>query len=367
MITAAIIAVIVAAAASGAIAWWRWRRGNGIGASPQVPSIEFEPEDPYKALRAEEDRRVEDQRLKQDAVRDLLQHGDPELAQLLMSEAGRGEGSVQSASHDDEAIRRIAERITWHMLNVLSYANRSPDQFEKIELEAVETLEPSAYPADTFDIVPMLDSEMDRVIPEDLASDDDVFWAALAEDGLRVITYYEFRQEGRRLYILIDVSGSMATLMSSDSEYTTDESDRRETRIQWAAGVALKLMMRARQGNAEYILRLFGSTPHEPRAVRTSEEADKMASELLRLHDSGSGTDIQLALQAAVGDIQNAGTGDVETSDILLISDGQSYVDEAWLQETFGEDIRLHVAQIGIENPVFANEEVSTSYAVYRA
>jgi len=314
------------------------------------PEPELDPWEKYDQLRDAEERR------NTQAVRDILQGDDQEVARLLMELARQHGSTPQEAARDDDLIRQIARSIDDDMRNVLSFASRTNAQTDSIELEPSDELRPTAYPSDEFSVGPMVsDADVDAIVPEDLALTDDVFYPLFGEDELQVTRHFERLQKRRRVYILLDISGSMEGHMQSG----------RGTRIQWAAGVALKLMLKARAGQAEYLLRFFGDTAHERQQVSTPEEAQVMIDTLIRLRDWNEGTDIEDALRTAVDDITSA-DDEIETSDILLISDGEASLDQAWLHDTFGEDIRLHVAMIGLDNPVLADQTISTSYEVYK-
>jgi uncharacterized protein with von Willebrand factor type A (vWA) domain len=281
--------------------------------------------------------------------------GDPELAKLLMEQAGLGDMTPRFAAEDDEAIRKIADRVDPRMRGVLSAANRSTTQMDDIQLKSTTERDAVSYPADQYDIERMTsDAQLADVLPEQLAGDDDLFYASFADGDLSVTQHYEDRTLARRIYILFDASGSMGERMRDGM-----------TRTQWAAGVALRLMLRAVNGQAEYLLRYFTDKLQPVKRVFTPADAQKMATELLRVTDMGGGTDIDHALKRAVKDARSSDNADVETSDILLVTDGQSELDEAWLEATFypGSDVRLHVASIGQENPLL--KAVATTYEVY--
>lgn len=348
--------------ATAAFAWWLANRqlnqrgqggGTGQGGAGEGSS------DPSRAHRsneladlrrqqAEAERRQEEQ-----AIRDILCGEDQEVAQLLTELAGVRSGNPRSMAKDDEVIRQIARRVNPDTRKVLSFASRTSLQLERIDLQARNELKPAAYPADTFTIDPMLsDDQLGEILPEQLAMPDDVFYAQLGDDGLHIVQYHEEVRKLKRVYMLVDVSGSM------------DQSVKGGTRIQLAAGVAMKLMLRAQAGEAEYLLRYFGTKAYELKRVMTPAEASQMVAELVRLSDWGEGTNIQGALTTAVEDIR-ASRGEVETSDVLLITDGESPLDEAWLRETFGSTIRLHVAMVGHDNTLLSNPEITTSYERY--
>lgn len=288
-------------------------------------------------------------------VRELLEGDDSDLAQLMLDLAGISQGSPREVAQDDEMIRQISQSLSHEQINVLSFASRTNDQFDTIDLTVRTELEPSAYPADRYELEPMRDlSQIADVVPDQLAYDDALFYAFVGDENFTVVQHYREVPQKKLMYILLDVSGSMNGDMRGGG-----------TRIQWAAGVALRLMMRAQAGEAEFLIRFFGNAPYELHVIRTPQQAREFAQKLVRLRDYNEGTDINLALRTAVDDVQ---TADTTTSDILLITDGEANVDEAWLRQTFGENLRLHVAMIGngTRHNALSDLDVVSSFNSYR-
>jgi uncharacterized protein with von Willebrand factor type A (vWA) domain len=299
-----------------------------------------------------------EQRLRRKAedIKGILNCGDEQLARMLLSEAGCENRELMSAAKDDELIRKIAQDVDDGVIHVLSCASKANLQIDAINLKASNALEETPYPADVSEVDAMTsDDDIPRVLPEELAMDDDVFYANLQNDELNITRHYKEVQRKKLGYLLFDVSGSMREIMSNYG-----------SRIQWAAGIALRLMMHAINGMADYILRFFGPEPYDMHIVRSPIEAKELASILLHMCDQNVGTNIQVALEQAVDDIKAQKTPDLEASDIVLISDGEdSKLDKDWLASTFipNGDIRLHVIMIGLENSTL--KAYATTYNVY--
>ena len=355
-------------AGGAALAAWLLRRrksrnsgddygGSSSGSSSGGESSRLSDEEIRKRAEqaAREAARRREQKLQRadDAVREILK-GDEDIAKLAMELAGEHDGTPRQALQDDAMIRRIAQSLSGDMRNILSFANRTHVQLDTIDLNKSRDVEQRSYPADKFEIERMDgSSEFSDILPEELAGEDDIFYAQLRDESFNVIRHYEEVEKLKRLYALVDVSGSMRESMSGG------------TRIQWAAGVMLRLLMRAKAGEAELLMRLFGNSAHELHTVTTPEEASRLIDTLVRLRDWDESTNIQQALQTAVSDI-DAAESEIDTSDILLISDGESHLDIEWLKRTFGTDKRLHVSMIGKENPILADKSIVASYQVYR-
>lgn len=329
--------------------------GDGTDSEPTVDSSRMQRmfDEAREAQAAREKQRQEHElRERAPLIKEILQ-GDPEVGALMIQMASAGPTSPQAAARDDDVIRRIAQVVTLPELTILRHAARPNAQLDAIELKRTSTIEAVPYPTDDSRIEPMIsDSELGMVVSDEMAADDAVFYGLLSEGTLNVTRHYEQTKRVRRVYLLIDISPSMR-------EYLNDGTHR----IQWAAGVALKLMLRAASGEAEYMIRFFDGNVSELYMVETPEQAEEMRKLLLRLQANGDSTDIGRALGAAMRDIAGLDS-DADTSDVLLISDGESTIDEDWLRQTFGRDTRLHLALIGLENPLL--EEVATSSEIYR-
>jgi uncharacterized protein with von Willebrand factor type A (vWA) domain len=341
MLTLGLLAV---AAAAAALAWWLSRRrpsddqsddgyGGSGGSETGRNMYDYEAE---RRRREAEERQQQNRK----RVREILD-GDPELAQMLLEQAGQAHRPIQQVRQDQEAIRKIADTVPELQLQILSLANRSFDQFESIELDAERKDQPVPYPTNDIRMDPLTDlGQLPGVMPDELALPDDLFYAQLADDGLHVMQAYDTVVNRRRLYILLDVSGSMDGVMTGS-----------HTRIAWAAGVALKLLLRAKKGEAEFLLRYFDGETHQLRRIQTPAEADGLIRELLRLQANGGGTDVQGAIRRATNDLRSDKLH-VDASDILVITDGESDMEAAAIKRMLGDDIRLHVAVIGLRNEI---------------
>ncbi|MDF2461338.1 MAG: von Willebrand factor type [Candidatus Saccharibacteria bacterium] len=225
------------------------------------------------------------------------------------------------------------------------------EQFEAIDLQTRVAREPVVYPTGFPEIERMSDlSQIADVIPDQLGLDNEQFEAALVGDELLVMRFYDFVISLKRIVLLIDVSGSMDEFMG-DLKRTV-----------WALGVALQLLLRAKRGEAHFTIRFFDGTTHQKRVVETPEQADELIALLLQTVSSGGGTDIQLAIMTGCEDIHEEEV-QAEHSDILVITDGESPIDEEQVRSALGDDIRLHVALIAKQSEVLKG--LATSYREY--
>jgi len=120
--------------------------------------------------------------------------------------------------------------------------------------------------------------------------------------------------------VLLDVSGSMVE--SYDGRNVV------------GAGLALAFLLHGFEQRARLSLRLFNGTVFALSQGTSFEDLKRMARQILNIR-WGGGTDIQDALRVATEDIR--GGGSFTRADILLISDGLS-----WLGENPLGDIKLH-------------------------
>lgn len=338
------------------------RRNNGglYGSGHSVPELDvdddFQEEDrpaPYHEF--DLPFRTDKQRQLEQDVREILLNGDEPIRKML-SAAWGNELPVFSEEIQDEAlIRRIAREVNETTLRVLAAASRSTVQFDIIDLHATDERRAVPYPADETEFGKIgPGSDWSSVVADELALPDDAFAALLVGDELHVIDNIERERNIPRGYLLIDLSGSMREPMSHGT-----------TRVQWAAGVALRLMFRALDGKAQFVVRYFGEEPFDMYIVSDEQGASAVARQLVTLTDRDCGTSIMAALERAYKDItEPSDYDDITTSDVILITDGESALDPARLKEMFGSDsTRLHVALIGRENPVL--KEFAVSYSVY--
>lgn len=328
----------------------------GDGAEDEDGSGGTSGEDWYADLLREQEMHASQyvaRQLERDAA-SVLESGDEQLTRLLSEAYGKALPS-QGGDPNPDLVREIARTVQPHFLRVLSAASQTQRQFEDLELTAKKEREVVPYVADEINLTRLgPEHDFSQIMPEDLAMGDDVFFANFVQGDLSVIENVELTKETPSLYVLIDLSGS-----------TDYEKSNGATRVQWEAGVTLKLMLRALAGQAKFSVRFFGDTPYELVKVESEAQAQQMIDMLLRLNHRNSGTDIMAALEQAVKDIGEQDNTDVEYSDILLVSDGESPLDEYRLEQLFNPDskLRLHVALIGVANPIL--ERFATSYQVY--
>ncbi|RMG40239.1 MAG: VWA domain-containing protein [Candidatus Dadabacteria bacterium] len=130
--------------------------------------------------------------------------------------------------------------------------------------------------------------------------------------------------EKQHAYVLLDTSGSM---------------NNDDGRAIIACGLTLAFLRQGHKQNARLAIRTFTDSPHDLSAGRGEEALEEIARRIISSRPWG-GTDIRMAIVDAVRDIQ--GGGEYSRADILLITDGLSYLDGNPLG-----DIKLHTFIIG--------------------
>lgn len=329
--------------------WLRRRRACAQAAAAAAQAAARERERLRAEAAAEEQaRRLADRQKK---VGDILQ-ADPSLVKCMFKQAGLEHRPLHDVSTSAADVAAIAARLSDDQVASLWLAARQKDI--EFALKREQERVPSLYP--TSDIEPeVMDdlAQLTAVIPEQFMMDDDAFYSSLATQQLNVLQPYETKDRRRRLYVLLDVSGSMADLMA----------DNRPRHV-WARGVTVSLLLKAVADEAEYFLRTFDGECHDLIEVTDPRQAEAAIEAVLKLGFAGGGTDISGAISRAVRDIR-ACKSEVEASDLLLVSDGaDDKIDVAAIKKMLGDGINLHLALIGAESASL--RQIAKSCRVFR-
>ena len=303
--------------------------------------------------RWQEERRGAEQAAREQQVRIILESKYDELKEELCRLAGIDAGELQDTSDDAELVRQIASRVSKNMLDLLQVA-ATQQEFD-FQLETTRERIPVRYPTQDIEPTYMTDlTQLADVTPEQLVADDDIFYARMAQNQLQIMQAHETIVNQPLMYLLVDVSGSMADPMVGGTK-----------RCNWAAGITVSLLLKAMRGEAMYLFRMFDEAPRPLHEVRTPEEARKLLRFILKSCLSEGGTSIFTAVSKAVKDIRKKGS-DSTQRDVLLITDAddKSMNDTDSVQKLLGDDIRLHSAVIGASSP--ALKKVSKTYREFR-
>jgi hypothetical protein len=284
-----------------------------------------------------------------------LSDADPRLIELIADQLEVSVIEVHWLLSDQDEVRRLVARLDHNFVTIVVTAGQPLEEFSAIELKRTTVIEPVDYPTNLMEPATITDyTQLPGVLAEEQALPDELFYLGVATESLRIVQAFDHQDERRRLYILMDVSGSMG--------YAMPDGQRRQA---WALGITLHLLLRATRGEASYHLRSFNDRPKERYSASTPAEAEELIQRIIKMGSSHGATDIMRALRQAVTDIRSENETNIASSDILLITDGEdNHIKSDELRRLFGDDIRLHTALIGVQSSKL--KQIATTYHVYR-
>ncbi|MBW9141076.1 MAG: VWA domain-containing protein [Candidatus Aramenus sp.] len=153
-------------------------------------------------------------------------------------------------------------------------------------------------------------SDLERLVPSELAMPEDLFYVKLAENEL-LLYQKQIKETLGPIYLLLDKSGSM------DGE-----------KILWAKAVALALYSRAKRENRDFYLRFFDNIPYPLiKVIKNAKSKDviKMVEYIGKIR-GGGGTDISRSIISACEDIKEGHVKGV--SDVIILTDGEDKIAE---------------------------------------
>ncbi len=153
-----------------------------------------------------------------------------------------------------------------------------------------------------------LGSDLERLVPTELAYPEVYFHAKLADSRLLLYDKYIYASLGP-IYVLIDKSGSM-------------EGEK----LRWAKATALALFLRSRAERRPFYIRFFDSEPFNLIRIKPNAKPSHVLKmlEYIAAVKGGGGTDISKAIITACNDISKYRFR--ELSDIVLITDGEDRI-----------------------------------------
>jgi len=182
-------------------------------------------------------------------------------------------------------------------------------------------------------------SDFFRILPSQLATDDDIFYLKLAKKELLYRKYLAKKQRKQALYLLLDVSWSMEGV-----------------KTMFATATALSLIEQAINKEATYFLRFFNTRVSELYKVTNKKDVEKISIKILNNDFFGGGTIIDYAIKTAIDDIKKDKTK-FEHVEIMLITDGE---DSIRTRKDVFVNTKLHTTIIDAENN--ALKEISDTY-----
>ncbi|MCY0859139.1 MAG: VWA domain-containing protein [Sulfolobaceae archaeon] len=228
----------------------------------------------------------------------------------IMSGNGAGTGSVLSFEGEMGEVLRLARNAEikkiFEFLSGIpklgTYTKKKRVRFSRGELYGYEK-----------------GSDLERLVPSELALPEDLFYVNLAESSL-LLYQKEINETLGPLYLLLDKSGSM------DGE-----------KIIWAKAVALALYNRAKRENRDFYIRFFDNIPYPLiKVLKNAKSKDvlKMIEYIGKIR-GGGGTDISRSLITACEDIKEGHVKGV--SEIILLTDGEDKIAETTVRRALKE------------------------------
>jgi uncharacterized protein with von Willebrand factor type A (vWA) domain len=184
-------------------------------------------------------------------------------------------------------------------------------------------------------------SQASKVIPTQMAYEDDLFYHKFAKKELLVNERVTRKDKTQILHILLDVSSSMGDVLEMGSLPS----------CVYASAITLSFLRNTIDNGDKFLFRFFESVPFPLHIVDNKESALKLTKEITTNPFNGGGTNIQRAIDAAIKDIieyrRKNRESDFGKAEILVITDGGDHVSHESLKKTLErEDIKLHAIVI---------------------
>ncbi|MQL55881.1 vWA domain-containing protein [Acidianus ambivalens] len=188
-------------------------------------------------------------------------------------------------------------------------------------------------------------SDLERIVPSELAMPEDLFYVRLAESQL-LLYQKQIKESLGPIYLLLDKSGSM------DGE-----------KILWAKAVALALYSRARRENRDFYLRFFDNIPYPLiKVIKNAKSKDviKMIEYIGKIR-GGGGTDISRSVISACEDIKEGHVKGV--SEVIILTDGEDKIAETTVRRSL-KDANATLISVMIRGDNADLRRISDTYLV---
>lgn len=249
-----------------------------------------------------------------------------DVREHIQKSAGVGTEEMQLKNIVD-LIEKIPNKLFDKDLKIFQVARKH----EQIEVyKKSEEYSDSLTPDNEIDIQAMKNpNDILKVLPSEYAKNDQEFFMKFAKNELMVRNYLSKHNKKQALYLLVDVSGSMA----GDKGI-------------FASGIALSFVNQAIKEKSVYFLRFFEYDPLKLYRITNEEEAKEIRDVLIREPYSYGGTSINNALNQAIRDINND-KEKFKKAEIMLITDGD---DNVTLDKKELKNIKLHTTHINYKD-----------------
>jgi Uncharacterized protein containing a von Willebrand factor type A (vWA) domain len=230
--------------------------------------------------------------------------------QRIVGGNGAGTGSVMTFEGDVHEVLRLARNTEVRKIleflsgipRLGSFSKKKTARYSKGELYGYEE-----------------GSDLERIVPSELALPEELFYVKLAESQL-LLYQKQIKETLGPIYLLLDESGSM------DGE-----------KILWAKAVALALYSRARRENRDFYLRFFDNIPYPLiKVIKNAKSKDvlKMVEYIGKIR-GGGGTDISRSVMSACDDIKDGHVKGV--SEVIILTDGEDKIAETTVRRSLKE------------------------------
>ncbi len=221
--------------------------------------------------------------------------------QRIVGGNGAGTGSVLNFEGEIHEVLRLARNT--EIKKILEFLNGIPKLGSVTKRRTARYTKGELYGYEEG-------SDLERLVPSELAMPEDLFYVKLAENEL-LLYQKQIKETLGPIYLLLDKSGSM------DGE-----------KILWAKAVALALYSRAKRENRDFYLRFFDNIPYPLiKVIKNAKSKDviKMVEYIGKIR-GGGGTDISRSIISACEDIKEGHVKGV--SDVIILTDGEDKIAE---------------------------------------
>ncbi len=192
-------------------------------------------------------------------------------------------------------------------------------------------------------------NELKKALPRELAQDDDVFNVKLFTKSLIVQKFYETEADSfKPISTSRNEKGKDANRFEQKFYLLLDRSKSMEKNMRtfFSKCVAAEFLRRKMNSNAKIFYRPFDSKAGSLFKIEKKEDFPVLIERILLTTTGGRSTNIQLAVEQAVKDINY--DKEMLKAEILIITDGISKINKNELKNKLG-DIKLNVLKIGDE------------------
>lgn len=183
-------------------------------------------------------------------------------------------------------------------------------------------------------------NELLEMLPSQNALPAEVLDAKLDNKELLVRKYTKPDQRKQIFHIILDVSGSMSERVGANVHHFV-------TKANLASALSLATIRRQKVEGSMVFMRFFAGTCDRLKSAKSEQEFADVARQVGLGDFNGGSTDIQCAIKTAVKDIRENAVGikELKKAEILLITDGQSQLDENSLKADL-KGIELHTLHV---------------------